>query len=93
MSLMFGLWRVTTHACQEVNKEKKKFQHTYSFVWYPVNSQNEVIFEEDVAHNREEVDEDKGQHGSQNNRSSIASDAFYDIQQSLFPVNQIKELE
>lgn len=43
---------------EQGKEKKKKNQHTYSFVGYPVNSQNEVIFEEDVAHNREEVDQD-----------------------------------
>lgn len=49
--------------------------------------------EENITHNGEEIDEDESQHGSENNGAAIAGDTFDDIQQGLFSVNQIEELE
>lgn len=69
------------------------FQRTKCFVGYPVDSQNEIVFEEDIAHNGEEIDEDKSQHSSENNGAAIAGHALYYVQQGFFSVNQIKELE
>lgn len=77
---------------QEWNK-KNVFQRTQSFVGYPVNSQNKIVFEEDIAHNGEEVDEDESQHSCQNNGAAVAGYTLYYVQQSLFSINQIKELE
>lgn len=78
---------------QQGNGKKPVFQLTESFVGYPVDSQNKVVLEEDVSHNREEVDEDKRQHSCQNNWAAIAGYALYYIQQGFFSVNQVKELE
>lgn len=69
------------------------FQRTQCFVGYPIDSQEEIVFEENITHNGEEIYEDKSKHGSENNGAAIAGDAFYYIQQGLFSVNQIKELE
>lgn len=79
-----------------VPEEKDKnavFRRTQCFVRYPVDSQDEIVFEEDIAHNGEEVDEDKSQHGCQNNGTAISGHALYYVQQGLFSVNQIKELQ
>lgn len=39
---------------------------TKCFVGYPVHGENEVVFEEDVAHDGEEIDEDEGEHSGEN---------------------------
>lgn len=84
-----------THLCvsRQENEKKCVFQRTECFVGYPVDSQNEIVFEKDIAHNGEEVDEDKSQHGCQNNGAAIAGHTLYYVQQGLLSVNQIKELE
>lgn len=69
------------------------FQRTECFVGYPVDGQDEVVFEENVTHNGEEIDEDKSQHGREDDGAAVAGDAFYHVQQGLFSVHQIKELE
>lgn len=68
-------------------------QPTECLVGYPVHGQNEIVFEEDVAHDGEEIDQDEGQHSSENNGAAIAGDALYYVEQGFLSVNQIKELQ
>lgn len=44
-----------------------------------INFHDEVIFQEEEAHNGEEVDKDEGQEGCQQDGASIASHTFDDI--------------
>lgn len=65
---------------------------TECFIGYPVHGQNEIVFEEDVAHDGEEIDEDEGEHGGENDGAAVAGHALYYVEQGFLPVNQIKEL-
>lgn len=73
-------------------EEQCAFGPTQRFVGYPVHSQDEIVFEEDVAHDGEEVDEDEGEHGRQHDGAAVARDALYDVQQGLFSVHQVEKL-
>ncbi len=52
---------------------------TKSFIGYPVHVQDEVILEDDVSNNGEEVDQDKSQHGGQNDRAAVPGYALDDV--------------
>lgn len=58
-----------------------------------VHLQDEVILEEEEAHDGEEVDEDEGQQGGQQDGAAIAGHALDDVEQSLLPVNEVEELQ
>lgn len=59
----------------------------------PIHLQDEVIFEEDVTNNGEQVDQDESQHCSEHDGASITCHTFDYIQQSLFPVYQVEQLQ
>ena len=57
-----------------------------------VHLQDEVVLEEDVAHDGEQVDQDERQHGRQHDGAAVARHALDHVQQGLLPVHQVKEL-
>lgn len=57
-----------------------------------VDLQDEVIFEEDVANDGEQVDQDESQHSSEHNGASVTRNTLDYIQQGLLPVYQVKKL-
>lgn len=57
-----------------------------------VHLHNEVLLEEQEANNGKEVHEDEGQQRRQQDGAPVAGDAFYDIEQGLLTVDQVKEL-
>lgn len=59
----------------------------------PVNLQDEVILEEEEADDGEEVDQDEGQQGSEQDGAAIAGHTLDDVEQSLFPVDEVKQLQ
>lgn len=61
-------------------------------IGYQIHLQDEVIFEEDVANNGKQVDQDESQDSGEHDGASITCHAFDDVQQSLFPVHQVKQL-
>lgn len=63
---------------------------THGCVWNPIHLQDEVIFEEDVANNGEQVDQDESQHRGKYDGASITCHTLYYIQQGLFSVYQVK---
>lgn len=62
------------------------------FIRELVYFQDEVIFEEEVPHYGEQVDQDESENSSQDDGTPIASDTLDDVQQGLFSVHQVKEL-
>lgn len=65
---------------------------TQGVVWDAIYFQNKVIFKEHITHNREEVDQDQAQDSCQHDGTAISSDTLDDVQQSLLPVHQVKQL-
>jgi hypothetical protein len=59
----------------------------------PVHLENEVILQEEEAHNGEEVNKDEGQQGSQQDGTAIAGHTLDDIEQCLLTVDKVKELQ
>jgi len=57
-----------------------------------INFNHEVVLEEDEANDREEINEDKCQQGSQQNRPAVLCHRTYHIEQRLFPVNYVQQL-
>lgn len=53
----------------------------------------EVIFEEEEAHNGEKINQDNGQHSSEEDGASVLCHTPHHIQQSLLSAYQIKQLE
>lgn len=66
---------------------------TQSAVGDAVHFQNEVILKEHISNNGEEVDQDQTQNSRQDNGATISCHALDDIQKSLFPVHQVKQLQ
>lgn len=67
---------------------------TFGFaVRQPVHLEDEVILQEEEAHDGEEVDEDEGQQGCQQDGAPIPRHAFDDIKQGLLTVDQVKQLK
>lgn len=67
---------------------------TFGFaVRQPVHLEDEVILQEEEAHDGEEVDEDEGQQGSQQDGAPVPRHAFDDIKQGLLTVDQVKQLK
>lgn len=59
----------------------------------PVNLEDKVVLEEEEANDGEEVDENEGQQGGQQDGAAIAGHALDDIEQGLLTVNEVKELQ
>ena len=59
----------------------------------PVNLEDEVILEEEEADDGEEVDENEGQQGGQQDGAAVAGHALDDVEQGLLTVNEVKELQ
>lgn len=59
----------------------------------PVHLEDEVILEEEEAHDGEEVDKDEGQQGGQQDGAAVAGHALDDVEQRLLPVNEVEELQ
>lgn len=59
----------------------------------PVHLQDEVILQEQEAHDGEEVDKDERQEGSQQDGAPVARHALDDIKQGLLAVDQVKQLK
>lgn len=67
---------------------------TFGFaVRQPVHLEDEVILQEEEAHDGEEVDEDEGQQGCQQDGAPVPRHAFDDIKQGLLTVDQVKQLK
>jgi len=67
---------------------------TFGFaVRQPVHLQDEVILQEQEAHDGEEVDEDESQEGCQQDGAPVPRHAFDDIKQGLLTVDQVKQLK
>lgn len=62
-------------------------------VQQPVHLQDEVILQEQEAHNGEEVDKDERQECSQQDGAPVARHALDDIKQGLLTVDQVKQLK
>lgn len=58
-----------------------------------VHFHGEVVLQEEEADNREEVDQDECQHCREYDGATIASHTLDDIEQRLFSVHQVKELQ
>ena len=58
-----------------------------------VHLQDEVVLEEDIAHDGEEVDQDEGQHGRQHDGAPVARHALDHVQQRLLAVHQVEQLQ
>lgn len=58
----------------------------------PVHLKDEVVLEEEEADNGEEVDQDEGQQGGQQDGAAVAGHALDDVEQRLFAVDEVKEL-
>lgn len=65
----------------------------WCFYFQSVHFHGEVILQEKEANDGEQVDQDESQDRGQDDGAAIASDAFDDVQQGLFSVHQIKELQ
>lgn len=48
--------------------------------WQPVHLKDEVVLEEEEAHDGEEVDKDEGQQGSQQDGAAVAGHALDDVE-------------
>lgn len=59
----------------------------------PVDLKDEVILEEEEADDGEEVDQDEGQQGSQQDGAAIAGHTLDDVEQSLLTVDEVEELQ
>lgn len=59
----------------------------------PIHLQDEVVFEENVADDGEQVDEDESQHGREHDGAPVTCHALDDVQQSLFSVDQVEQLQ
>lgn len=57
-----------------------------------VHRHSEVVLKEEEANDREEVNEEDGQNGSQNNRAAIFRHALYHVEQRLLSDHQVKQL-
>ncbi len=66
---------------------------TQSAVGDAVHLQDEVILKEHISNNGEEVDQDQAQNSRQDNRAAISSHTLDNVQKSLFPVHQVKQLQ
>lgn len=66
---------------------------TQSCVGDTIHLQDEVIFEENVANDGEEVDQDERQHSGKHDGASITGHTLDYIQQGLFSVYQVKQLQ
>lgn len=62
-------------------------------VFQSVHFHGEVILQEKEADDREQVDQDESQDRCQDDGAAIPCDTFDDVQQGLFSVHQIKELQ
>lgn len=66
---------------------------TQSRVGDTIHLQDEVVFEENVANNGEQVDQDESQDSGEHDRASVAGHTLDYIQQCLFPVYQVEQLQ
>lgn len=67
---------------------------TFGFaVRQPVHLEDEVILQEEEAHDGEEVDKDERQEGCQQDGAPVPRHAFDDIEQGLLTVDQVKQLK
>lgn len=64
-----------------------------SSVFQPIHFHSEVILQKKEPNNGKQVDQDESEDCCQNNGAAIAGDTFYDIEQGLFSVHQIKKLK
>ena len=78
-----------------VTKIENRWQSvlTLGCVGNTVHLQDEVIFEKDVANNREQVDQYESEHSRQHDGASITGHTLDYIQQGLFSVYQVKQLQ
>lgn len=58
-----------------------------------VDLKDEVILEEEEANDGEEVDQDEGQQGCQQDGAAIAGHTLDDVEQGLLAVDEVKELQ
>lgn len=65
---------------------------THGCVGDKIHLQDEVIFEENVANDGEQIDQNESEHGGQHDGASVTSHALDYIQQGLLSVHQVKEL-
>lgn len=66
---------------------------TQSGVRDTVHLQYKIIFKEDVAHDGEEINQDKSQHSSEDDGATVSCHTFNHIQQCFLSVHQVKQLE
>lgn len=87
-------WRTRSHQFSNTPHGNQLLALTWQqgLVGELVHLQDEVILEEEVAHDGEEVDQDESQHGGQDDGAPVARDALDDVEQRLLPVHQVKEL-
>lgn len=67
----------------------------FTCIWAskPVHFHDEVIPEEEKAHDGEQVDQDDGQNSSEENRAAVTCHTLDDVKESLLTVDQIKQLK
>ena len=58
----------------------------------PVHLKYEVILKEEEADDGEEVDQDEGQQGGQQDGAAVSGHTLDDVEQCLFAVDEVKEL-
>lgn len=57
-----------------------------------IHLQDEVVFEENVANDGEQVDEDERQHGGEHDGASVTSHTLDHVQQRLLSVDEVEQL-
>lgn len=67
----------------------------FTCIWasQPVHFHDEVIPQEEKAHDGEQVDQDDGQNSSEENRAAVTCHTLDDVKESLLTVDQIKQLK
>lgn len=75
------------------NGKRQESALTQSCVGDTIHLQDEVVFEENVADDGEQVDQDESQHGGEHDGAAVTSHALDHVEQSLFSVHQVEQLE
>ena len=57
----------------------------------PLGLHDEVVLEEDEPDDGEQVDEDDGQHGCQQDGPPVPGDRLHDVDERLFSVDDVEE--
>lgn len=79
---------------KQTNKQHERYKSvlTQGCVGDAIHLQDEVVFEENVANDGEQVDEDERQHSGEHDGASVTSHTLDHVQQRLLSVYEVEQL-